>query len=477
MDDRKGEHGYSLIATAMLVILIGVMSGPGIQLYQIWLEKKRQTDLIDQMAALEIGLQSFLAGNGRYPCPSSLTAGVDEPDYGVEASADCTDGDVGGTFRTKGRGDRMVRIGAIPTRTLNITDDMMTDPWGHRFVYAVTENYTTDEAPFDEDKGAITVRDGADNSASAIPGNLVYVILSQGPDARGAYNREGILIEPCDESSKAGTNCNFDSDFANTVSRSYGDGTERFTHRVTYRAVALPSSCKEEITGKGFMPGNISYLVDTSGSMDSTEFGNCPTDLAGRRGCSRIDIARWALRRVIPARLQQAEFDEEAGGTDLTGFVADSGNKSWIAQSMRDIAIEDEAGAEKKIEELCPSGMTPLGVHIEALAERLGSGTEDRPNVVMVISDGLSNRGTDPVTVAKRISRDFPYLQVHIIDVVGTPSLKEVADITGGQYHLSREGDKLLDSLFALSGICTTLEPPPPPVDKPGCGSAGDWWK
>jgi Mg-chelatase subunit ChlD len=124
---------------------------------------------------------------------------------------------------------------------------------------------------------------------------------------------------------------------------------------------------------------------------------------------------------------------------------------------------------------MCPSGATPLGTHIQVVADKLGDGTEDRPNKITVISDGVSNNGIDPVKAARNLIKKYPNLQVDIIDVEGTPSLRQVADITGGKYFRTDNPDALLESLQSSIGLCEPPPPSTPPTDKRGCGSTGSW--
>ena len=123
---------------------------------------------------------------------------------------------------------------------------------------------------------------------------------------------------------------------------------------------------------------------------------------------------------------------------------------------------------EDELKQLCPSGSTPLGAHLNQLAIKLGNGTAERPNKIAVISDGLSNVGADPVTIARQIKRDYPNLQVDIVDVGGNPSLRTIADITGGKYYSSDNPDELLGSLYSLTGICKP-HTPTEPVDQKYC--------
>jgi hypothetical protein len=112
---------------------------------------------------------------------------------------------------------------------------------------------------------------------------------------------------------------------------------------------------------------------------------------------------------------------------------------------------------------------------MEALATRMGDGTSTQPNKIIVLSDGLSNNGAPPLTVAKDLKKKYPNLQVDIIDLVGNNSMKEVAEETGGRYFRTNNPAELIQQFEAALKLCKTTTPATPPVDKRGCGSGGSW--
>lgn len=479
---RHSEAGFSLISMALFIVGIGLVSVVCIRLYDQY--KKYEVGVVttDRLDAIHHALQIYFVENGFYPCPAALTEPVDTGKFGREIRNGADPAKCDGSFSTTGRGGRIIWNGAIPVRTLNLPDEVMVDGWNHRFVYAVTEAYVREGVDLGADLSAIAIHDAADNNATSIEGNITYALITQGPDSRGAFSFNGSLEQTCETASKAGRNCTYQTDpdsggtFVNTVVHSNASNANSFTHRVEYRSVTAPA-CVETANFK--KPGNIAYLVDTSKSME--EDAACPASLGAK--CSRIDVARWAMRRVMPVALKQmkqnaAENDPDKTKTLLSGFVYSKNDitKKIVKDHLGTISYTDEEKAESKIEALCPEGKTPLGVHIETLADEVGDGTEDHPSKILVVSDGLNNVGDDPVKVAKKVHALYPYLQIDIIDVTGNPSLQEVADITGGKYALSMNGETILDTLIKLSGICNAA-PATPPVDKPGCGSKGNWWK
>jgi hypothetical protein len=477
----RGAGGYSLISLSLFVIGFGIILTAGSMVYNQWQKAKAPTVTAQRIAALENAMQGYLALHGHYPCPASLTAAPDSAEFGVEMKEAADPEKCTGQFSGTGTEGRLVWTGAVPVRTMNLPDEMMLDGWDHRIAFAVTEIYTGTAPPLNSNKSAIKIIDVNGNNATSTQGNITYAFLTTGGDESGAYSASGALIAPCDTSTPSGRNCAFETGdqqgvFVNTAMRSHTMKPDQFTHRVDYRMAPI-SMCVEKGASKA--PKNIAYLVDTSKSME--EDGGCPPSLGPK--CSRIDVARWALRRVVPVRLVQNEPDDNNDPdhppqTMMTGFVDDSKNVTAksVDSKLGDINVKDESSVIDQIDNLCPSGSTPLGAHIEALADRIQDGTPDRPNKIMVISDGISNRGEDPVSVAQRIHEKYPNLQVDIIDVTGTPELEQVATITGGSYSLSLSGDKILDSMLNLSGVCGDFTPPTHPVDKKGCGSSGGWW-
>ena len=160
-----------------------------------------------RMTTVSNALDQYLAVNGAYPCPASLTAPVSSANYGVQSDAgDCYDTPSihgtplpanTGTFRlssVSGAGSQ-IRVGAVPVRTLNLPDEYMDDAWGNRFYYAVTEilaaasnaNALTTGTPlYNPTLGDVTIDGGLYPTIS----NAHYAITSAGADRIGAYTAD-----------------------------------------------------------------------------------------------------------------------------------------------------------------------------------------------------------------------------------------------------------------------------------------------
>lgn len=506
--DRYGERGVSLVAVAALMLVMGMFMAVGARVYGLWEAQNAMASTQAQLAQVQSAMQDYYTRQGRYPCPAPLTAAIDAPGYGREVSSDCGAGAFAGTFRAQGEGGRWVRTGAVPVRDLDLPDSYMTDAYGKRLIYAVTEQYAVQGTPVAGDAGAITILDANGNNATAVAGNVVQIVYSMGIDPNGAYTVNGVNVSACNTAAVSGENCDFDNNatFLNTVSKSQRQDN-MFVHSMSYVPHRHVLSC-EEVNAGIPRAKHTSFLVDTSGSMAWAGQGSdgfnvqCPHSMPG---CSRMDVARWALRRTIPAHIYSNNQQDDPGTTAMTGFVA-TNTVTAVTNVLNNtnIIFDDPTAAgyvppededvldrlEPELQAMCPAGGTPLGIHMMALANQLrtriladiaNGGNPDQFAKIIVFSDGVSNNGMTPAQAAQNIAamraQTPPIdIRVDIIDVVGNDaSLRSIAEDTGGTYFNTGNPDELLDALYAATGVCAS-HTPATPVDRPGCGSQGNWW-
>ena len=463
------QDGMSLVAVTLLTVLLGLFIASGSALYGIWQHTNNSYNTDVKLKEVQAALRSFYVQNGRYPCPAPIDVALDSTSvdgipFGTEVTNDCTMGTFAGTFRTTGNDGSGVRIGAVPVRTLNIADDLIFDGYDQRFVYAITENYAVDGRFVVGNSGDISIVDATNNVSTSQPGNVVQLVFSMGQDVNGAYDVNGNLISACDNTLASGENCDFLSNatFRNSVEKN-NNIADPLAPKVDYPPSKTVISCAD--TGSGGTK-DAAFLVDTSGSMGSAGF--CP--MGG--SCRRIHDAQWALRRVMLSRLHNNTQQNNPGTTSLSGFVGYN-NVANVNNNLGNIIFDDPSAPnytpisendalsnlETTMSGMCPSGSTPLGIHLVALADRLGDGDPDRVNKIIVLSDGLNTNGLDPLDAAFYIQSTYPNLQVDIVDVVGNPSLEQVSDATGGSYYRTDDPNSLLNALRAAAGLCTDYTP------------------
>lgn len=182
---------------------------------------------------------------------------------------------------------------------------------------------------------------------------------------------------------------------------------------------------------------DVVLVVDVSGSMQATDVA--PT---------RLDAAKSAATTLI---------DQLPGG-DRVALV------SFDTRATLNQALTTDRGAVKAaLFSLAPGSGTALGNGLSlALAQlnaagRTASGTRERPAMIVVLTDGVSNQGSDPLTVAQQIAAaKVPVQTIGIglrngsATVRGEPvggvdeaTLSAIAKATGGKYYYAQASGEL----------------------------------
>jgi hypothetical protein len=248
--ENNVENGSSLIAMAMMIIVIGVMITGFLFIYQNQELINRDQETVRKNTTISAALKDYLMKYGRVPCPAPFTAPRDTGNFGVEdPTRDCDSPTYYNFFLTVslpnfpfrgiyrvsplpqcptvastctaavncrcGPPPGNIKIGTLPVRSLNLADDFIIDGYGKRYIYAVTENLAIDGTSPNLDLGAINVVDLDGNSLPSQRGHAKYIFFSPGTDDRGAFDMEGARLSGCDFGDPiASENCDYQS---NTV--------------------------------------------------------------------------------------------------------------------------------------------------------------------------------------------------------------------------------------------------------------------
>ncbi|HEY8313019.1 MAG TPA: VWA domain-containing protein [Candidatus Baltobacteraceae bacterium] len=189
--------------------------------------------------------------------------------------------------------------------------------------------------------------------------------------------------------------------------------------------------------------GSVFICVDTSGSMASTDV--TPT---------RADAAKAAAQAFIRAAPAGVKIGIIAFATSAAVVQPLTADRSQIAQSMDQIPM--------------PNGATAIG---DALALAEQSLPPRGHRVVVLVTDGVNNRGADPTAVAQDLAAH--HIPVYTVGI-GTNSgalvpgtnqpagidegaLRGYSDATGGAYARAADASQLRQALARL-GRTTTFE-------------------
>ncbi len=184
--------GFTLIEIAIVICIMGILSGLGLPLFNQYIKQKRTQGTEDHLEKVIHSLSTFVLTHKRLPCPADPTATSNEK--GIEQEA-CL---YNKTFR-----------GIIPYRSLGIPEKIAKDGYHNWITYAVSLDLTSLElkylnqpdstvpltAVFCEVKkgeNELIVKN-ADNisvidSASDM---IAFVLISHGQSGQGSFDENG----------------------------------------------------------------------------------------------------------------------------------------------------------------------------------------------------------------------------------------------------------------------------------------------
>lgn len=194
----------------MVIIVIGIITAIGASMGRGKVDEAKEIQTSVKLEKIHEAMAAFRERNERLPCPAPQAIIEGDVNYGAEAanSGRCT----GGTPAIDAAyidAAGAVAEGAVPFKTLGLTEEYMIDGWGRRFTYAVARRYTQQEAfevlEMYERCGGITVRDGTDTDRTT---TAAYAVLSHGQEGHGAFTKAGLRFSADSTSAFQQQNCN-----------------------------------------------------------------------------------------------------------------------------------------------------------------------------------------------------------------------------------------------------------------------------
>ena len=126
-----------------MLAILAVVAGGVLGIVATQDERNSRQVTQERLDSIEAALRRHAFLTQSLPCPARGNVAVTNADFGnamADANGLCTDlttiADPDGMVDV-GAGNEEVRIGTVPTRTLNLPDAYMTDGWGDRFTYAM----------------------------------------------------------------------------------------------------------------------------------------------------------------------------------------------------------------------------------------------------------------------------------------------------------------------------------------------------
>lgn len=237
----RESKGFTLLELAVAVAILSLMTVSILAIIPQQQDQKNIDNTNANMGKIQAAIDAYVNQFGFLPCPAPLNAAVASANYGVSANCTLATPPAGITNIAGATANENVWLGAVPTRTLGLSDSSMNDNWEGRIEYAVVnvlaqtksnfQNYSTNQ------QYVIRINDANSNPISqpVIAPNLnvvAYVLLSHGKNSNGVTSSVGDFVHSCPATGVDKQNCSHTSTFVdaffNTNTATYYDDIIRW---------------------------------------------------------------------------------------------------------------------------------------------------------------------------------------------------------------------------------------------------------
>lgn len=200
----KKVSGFSLVELAVVVVIMGMILTMGIKMASSFQDRSAMSLTRSKQLAVKEALISFLAINGRLPCPASGTAltGLEDPTPALPTGICSTP------------------TGIIPFQTLQLPKDFVIDGWERFYTYEVWYGDTpatycatvpnnailTSDSHFlgfatnprtyhDGDGGCIAIKETKIDGTAVATRYVAAAIISHGANGFGGFSSKGVQVD------------------------------------------------------------------------------------------------------------------------------------------------------------------------------------------------------------------------------------------------------------------------------------------
>lgn len=267
------QSGFTLVELSIVIIISGLLLVAAVAAYDQWLKDHRVRVTADRLEEIEKAIQVYVAQHGYLPCVAPMTATPDQAGYNRSPTGGCSSANPPSdpSFESGSTLVQKVRVGAIPTRSLNLADEIGTDGYGHRFTMAVTNALTIGAGNYSANSGKIDVVDHNGTSVIDPAGKAIYVILSHGPDGVGAYLPNGTKYEDCNSTF---THNELDKENCDYSNKTFRKVTSLFYSETRGSPKHFDDTVKFQTKGFLAVPAITSYTLDTMPCNTGSQINN-----------------------------------------------------------------------------------------------------------------------------------------------------------------------------------------------------------
>ena len=203
------------------------------------------------------------------------------------------------------------------------------------------------------------------------------------------------------------------------------------------------ATAQGESGGGGVSSSKAALIVDASGSMLDADVD----------GGTRMDAAKKAAHELVNDLPDSANLGLLAYGMRVSNAPEDHARGCQDVETLVPVGKLDRDLLNSKIDEMTPSGYTPIGNSLRAAAKELG---DDGERTIILVSDGIDTCAPPPVCeVAKELAGEGFDLTIHTVgfktDEEARKELECVARVSGGDFLEADDTASLAKSLKFLA--------------------------
>jgi prepilin-type N-terminal cleavage/methylation domain-containing protein len=205
VNNIKKSSGFSLVELAVVVVIMGMILTMGIKMASSFQDRSAMSLTHSKQLAIKEALISYLAANGRLPCPADPTISLIT---GYEKS--------NATFTCD------ISVGIVPYKTLQLPKEYVVDGWDRFFTYEpwwgdtpsagctaanpnqanLTKDFhfldvsTNPRTYHDGDDGCVTINETKiDGTTLVATRYLAAILISHGQNGFGGYSSKGVQVD------------------------------------------------------------------------------------------------------------------------------------------------------------------------------------------------------------------------------------------------------------------------------------------
>ncbi|MFI4983736.1 MAG: type II secretion system protein [Rickettsiales bacterium] len=277
---KKAQVGFSFVEVTLILIIFTSLVTTLIALAPVQTRQAYELSTEKKIKYIEKAVWAFYNAKGYLPCPAPENTLLNTAGLGVSTDCSLTTAPSGTT--DTGSGNDRIRIGMIPTRSLDLPDSYAFDAWNNRIAYSVVAGLAQTNALYNSyttvtsTSEPIIVNDEngnpryvANNSVNS-PNIIAYIIMSYGRMGAGATNYTGTGINLACGTSLESANCNGGNVFVDAP-HNYTAGATYYDDYVVWRTL---SSFDSEVNYLGLSNSpivDIAIITDRFNPMNENE--------------------------------------------------------------------------------------------------------------------------------------------------------------------------------------------------------------